>query len=68
MKNPWGPMNSCENCKGKLTTSLSKEQEEELTGTIVQDLKKYPISYAEAYEVLRCVESKLTSMSQNLQL
>jgi hypothetical protein len=61
-------MNSCENCKGKLTKSLTKEQEEELTGDIIVALKKYPISYAEAYEVLRCVESKLTSMSKNLQL
>jgi hypothetical protein len=59
---------SCEQCKGKLTESLSKEQEEELTSNIIAVLKKYPISYVEAYRVLDCAESKLNVMSRNLQL
>ena len=59
---------SCKKCSKKLTDDLTKEQEEELVGAIIEALKKYPISYAEAYRVLECAESKLNVLSSNLQL
>jgi hypothetical protein len=59
---------SCEQCKGRLTNTLSKEQEEELTNSVISALKKYPISYTEAYRVLDCVSHKLFAMADNLQL
>lgn len=66
MKNFGAP--TCNDCNKKLANSLTKEQEEELTATLIEALKKYPISYAEAYRVLECVESKLNAMSKNLRL
>lgn len=59
---------SCDQCKGNLTHSLEKLQEEELVGNVITDLKKYPISYTEAYRVLDCVGAKLNAMSENLKL
>lgn len=64
----FGPSHSCENCKGTLTQSLTKIQEEKLTNSVISELKKYPISYDEAYRVLECVEAKLNVMSNNLRL
>jgi hypothetical protein len=59
---------NCEDCQGKLTRTLSPDREKELTNAVIATLKKYPISYVEAYKVLNCVQNKLDVMSDNLQL